>query len=138
MQSTVNNTHVAEERTMNFAGDQTNEEDKYGAVVRGANAYVPPGARSKSNIPAPAAAAAAANANGATNSADVPNVSVTIDAPDGSSTSVNPPSAASPAGAKVRRLLWGLVKLATDVWYRSPPTHYPRSEISSITKGIGL
>ncbi|PSS19953.1 hypothetical protein PHLCEN_2v3126 [Hermanssonia centrifuga] len=51
MAAGTNNTHIAEERVMNFTGDNgTNEEDKYGAVVRGANAYVPPGAR-KGGIP---------------------------------------------------------------------------------------
>ncbi|KAI0342847.1 hypothetical protein BDW22DRAFT_1329878 [Trametopsis cervina] len=43
---TTNNPHIAEERVMNLVGENgTTEEDKYGAVVRGANAYVPPGAR---------------------------------------------------------------------------------------------
>ncbi|KDQ14804.1 hypothetical protein BOTBODRAFT_55014 [Botryobasidium botryosum FD-172 SS1] len=38
------NPHIAEER--NLVDDSgKNEEDKYGAVVRGANAYIPPGAR---------------------------------------------------------------------------------------------
>ncbi|KAA1467500.1 hypothetical protein DENSPDRAFT_856711 [Dentipellis sp. KUC8613] len=44
--ATTNNPHIAEERSMNNTDDNgTNEEDKYGAVVRGTNAYVPPGAR---------------------------------------------------------------------------------------------
>ncbi|THH33185.1 hypothetical protein EUX98_g967 [Antrodiella citrinella] len=97
LQSTVNNVHVAEERVMNFTGtgdNGTNEEEKYGAVVRSVNAYVPPGARGK-NIPAPAAAAAAADAaNGA--KADVLNVSVTINAPDGTAIPTDPSTAASP------------------------------------------
>ncbi|TCD69353.1 hypothetical protein EIP91_007909 [Steccherinum ochraceum] len=96
--STANNSHIAEERVMNFTGDiGTNEEDKYGAVVRGAGAYVPPGARSKSNIPAPAAAAAAAAANANGVKADSPNVSVTVSGPDGSAVPVSTPSATSPA-----------------------------------------
>ncbi|TFY52326.1 hypothetical protein EVG20_g10598 [Dentipellis fragilis] len=44
--ATTNNPHIAEERSMNNTDENgTNEEDKYGAVVRGTNAYVPPGAR---------------------------------------------------------------------------------------------
>nr|GAT60766.1 predicted protein [Mycena chlorophos] len=41
----TSNPHVAEERNQNVDDSGVNEEDKYGAVVRGANAYVPPGAR---------------------------------------------------------------------------------------------
>ncbi|KAG1773434.1 hypothetical protein EDD22DRAFT_857547 [Suillus occidentalis] len=41
----INNPHVAEERNLNVDDSGVNEEDKYGAVVRGQNAYVPPGAR---------------------------------------------------------------------------------------------
>ncbi|KAG8882478.1 hypothetical protein FRB97_008207 [Tulasnella sp. 331] len=54
------NPHLREER--NNAGDDsgTNEEDKYGAVVRSAGAYVPPGARrsecGSSQLPKPVAA----------------------------------------------------------------------------------
>ncbi|KAI3627579.1 PBP1 [Malassezia furfur] len=43
----ADNVHVAEERNQVEAHDR-NEEDKYGAVVRGANAYVPPAARTGS------------------------------------------------------------------------------------------
>ncbi|KAJ7593101.1 hypothetical protein C8J56DRAFT_930391 [Mycena floridula] len=54
--STTNNPHLAEERNQQLVDDSgMNEEDKYGAVVRGTNAYVPPGARkpgSKSDVPA--------------------------------------------------------------------------------------
>lgn len=40
------NPHIQEERGQNAADDSgQNEEDKYGAVVRGPNAYVPPAAR---------------------------------------------------------------------------------------------
>ncbi|XP_006459522.1 hypothetical protein AGABI2DRAFT_201859 [Agaricus bisporus var. bisporus H97] len=38
-----NNPHIREERNIDDSG--ANEEDKYGAVVRGQGAYVPPGAR---------------------------------------------------------------------------------------------
>lgn len=45
------NTHIAEERGQ--ADDSgINEEDKYGAVVRSPNAYVPPALRSKQGLPA--------------------------------------------------------------------------------------
>ncbi|OCH94368.1 hypothetical protein OBBRIDRAFT_722811 [Obba rivulosa] len=80
MGASTNNPHVAEERVQNFVGDAgTNEEDKYGAVVRSANAYVPPGARKTDAAPKPA----------------VPKVS--INAPDGSA--VSAPVAAIPAAA---------------------------------------
>ena len=67
---------------------------RYGAVVRGQNAYVPPGAR-KSGAGPPAADTVAASAKG-----DVPKVSV--NGPDGTSAPAqtqSPPSskAASPA-----------------------------------------
>lgn len=39
------NPHMAEERGAVIDDSGVNEEDKYGAVVRGANAYIPPGAR---------------------------------------------------------------------------------------------
>ncbi|KAI0322616.1 hypothetical protein OF83DRAFT_1093168 [Amylostereum chailletii] len=70
MGSTTNNAHVAEERLMNSTGDSgTNEEDKYGAVVRGTNAYVPPGARKQ--VPS-------------TNGGKLPEVpKVSVNAPDG-------------------------------------------------------
>ncbi|KAF9450887.1 hypothetical protein P691DRAFT_422938 [Macrolepiota fuliginosa MF-IS2] len=41
--ATTNNPHIKEERGIDDSG--ANEEDKYGAVVRGQNAYIPPGAR---------------------------------------------------------------------------------------------
>ncbi|KAI0091301.1 hypothetical protein BDY19DRAFT_935038 [Irpex rosettiformis] len=46
MSGTATNSHIAEERVKDFVGENgTTEEEKYGAVVRSANAYVPPGAR---------------------------------------------------------------------------------------------
>ncbi|OSX58862.1 hypothetical protein POSPLADRAFT_1067357 [Postia placenta MAD-698-R-SB12] len=92
MQSTTNNVHIAEERVQNLAGDSVNEEERYGAVVRGANAYVPPGAR-KTNSASPGQG-----------KQEVPKVAV--NAPDGSAvsadktqtgTSTPPPKATSPA-----------------------------------------
>ncbi|KAG6885670.1 hypothetical protein C0993_011434 [Termitomyces sp. T159_Od127] len=44
-QATTNNPHIAEERNLAVDDSGANEEDKYGAVVRGQNAYIPPGAR---------------------------------------------------------------------------------------------
>ncbi|KAG7089569.1 hypothetical protein E1B28_011239 [Marasmius oreades] len=78
--ATTSNSHVAEER--NQADDSgINEEDKYGAVVRGANAYVPPGARKTGAAPANAP------------KADVPKVSV--NAPDGAAVSSQTDASAS-------------------------------------------
>ncbi|KAI0784608.1 hypothetical protein C8Q75DRAFT_724367 [Abortiporus biennis] len=96
-QSTTVNTHVAEERVMNFAGtdDGTKEEDKYGAVVRGANAYVPPGARRANPI--------AAKDSSASAKPEIPKVSV--NAPDGTSlhsAGPVPTSVTSPNVTKVR------------------------------------
>ncbi|KAJ3876489.1 hypothetical protein F5051DRAFT_411285 [Lentinula edodes] len=74
-----NNPHVAEERNQAHDDSGINEEDKYGAVVRGTNAYVPPGAR-KPGLP---------NAT----KTEIPKVSV--NGPDGatiSSTSQSPAS----------------------------------------------
>ncbi|KAI0250212.1 hypothetical protein BJV78DRAFT_1283349 [Lactifluus subvellereus] len=90
MRGTATNPHVLEERIMNNVEDSgVNEEDKYGAVVRGLNAYIPPGARK--NLPSlgavPTAAAPAAAPSSSTmasaKGSDVPKVS--INAPDGSS-----------------------------------------------------
>ncbi|KAI0078797.1 hypothetical protein K474DRAFT_1706190 [Panus rudis PR-1116 ss-1] len=84
----TNNPHIAEERVMNFAGgESTNEEDKYGAVVRSANAYVPPGAR-KGN------AGGVAPSKDANAKPEIPKLAV--NAPDGSAVSVNA-NTASPA-----------------------------------------
>ncbi|KAI0039657.1 hypothetical protein FA95DRAFT_1684189 [Auriscalpium vulgare] len=84
MGTAANNPHIAEERVMNNLEDnEGNEEDKYGAVVRGNNAYVPPGAR---KLPT-------ASANGT-----VPKVSV--NAPDGTAlpqSETQTPSASSKA-----------------------------------------
>lgn len=64
MSSAANNSHIAEERNIvdsEGAMAQT-EEDKYGAVVRGTNAYVPPGARRAAAAAAAATASASATA----------------------------------------------------------------------------
>ncbi|KDQ59277.1 hypothetical protein JAAARDRAFT_154623 [Jaapia argillacea MUCL 33604] len=83
MGGTTNNVHIAEERKMDHLDDSgTNEEEKYGAVVRGANAYVPPGARKLTP------------STGGTPKPEVPKVS--INAPDGSPVVQPPPSATQP------------------------------------------
>lgn len=80
--ATSNNPHLAEERNQNDDSG-VNEEDKYGAVVRSANAYVPPGARkptsangngsSSAGTPAEPAAAAATGSK-----PDVPKVKINV------------------------------------------------------------
>ncbi|EIM91286.1 uncharacterized protein STEHIDRAFT_48397 [Stereum hirsutum FP-91666 SS1] len=119
--SSSNNPHIAEERQMNNVDDSgINEEDKYGAVVRGTNAYIPPGARrgGLSTGPGPSPSPKPPiNGNG-NGKVEVPKVS--INAPDG--TAVQPPPSASegnskgaspgPAGNKVRSLLSLLIYLA--------------------------
>ncbi|KAI1797138.1 LsmAD domain-containing protein [Ganoderma leucocontextum] len=90
MSSTVNNAHVAEERVMNLTSDGStaNEEDKYGAVVRGANAYVPPGARKTTGNPTTPPA-----------KSELPKVAV--NAPDGSAVSTSTTTASTPTASKV-------------------------------------
>lgn len=66
MSSTTNNIHVAEERGLNDSDAAQTEEDKYGAVARGSNAYVPPPARRA------AAATASASISARINGAAVP------------------------------------------------------------------
>ncbi|KZT20164.1 hypothetical protein NEOLEDRAFT_1141136 [Neolentinus lepideus HHB14362 ss-1] len=89
MGAATNNPHIAEERNLDLPdGAGANEEDKYGAVVRGANAYVPPGARKQGGVGAPAPV-----------KTDVPKVSV--NAPDGTAvqsaqSGATPPKTTSP------------------------------------------
>lgn len=90
MGAATNNPHLAEERGQIVDDSGINEEDKYGAVVRGTNAYVPPGARkSVSNGATP----------GDAPKPDIPKVSV--NGPDGTSvasgTSPVPSKTPSPA-----------------------------------------
>lgn len=83
----TNNPHIAEERNLNVDDSGINEEDKYGAVVRGTNAYVPPGARKSGpagNNAAPPPAAA-----------EIPKVSV--NGPDGTTL---PSQVQSPSSSK--------------------------------------
>ncbi|KAG6813919.1 hypothetical protein H0H92_005768 [Tricholoma furcatifolium] len=113
MGAASSNPHIAEERNVNNLDDSgVNEEDKlslfcntYGAVVRGTNAYIPPGARKQQGTaPQPATKAAPAVA-------DIPKVSV--NGPDGatlpsqtqspsSSKAPSPAPASKPADAAFR------------------------------------
>ncbi|KAL0955014.1 hypothetical protein HGRIS_003935 [Hohenbuehelia grisea] len=93
MGATTSNPHIAEERNQADDDSGANEEDKYSTVVRGQNAYVPPGAR-KSGVTSPAATSAAKT--------EIPQVSV--NGPDGTSipaqdqsTPANSSKAPSPA-----------------------------------------
>ncbi|KAI0649125.1 hypothetical protein C8Q79DRAFT_493325 [Trametes meyenii] len=90
MGTVSNNPHIAEERVMNLNADGStmNEEDKYGAVVRGANAYVPPGARKAGTGPTATTPPA---------KADLPKVAV--NAPDG--TAVPSTTNSTPSASKV-------------------------------------
>ncbi|KAJ7274423.1 hypothetical protein B0H12DRAFT_1228157 [Mycena haematopus] len=88
----TNNPHIAEERNQNVDDSGANEEDKYGAVVRGNNAYVPPGARKTGGDTAPAGIAA---------KADIPKLAV--NGPDGTSVPSQTPSKSpspAPSGSK--------------------------------------
>ncbi|KAJ7227180.1 hypothetical protein GGX14DRAFT_418480 [Mycena pura] len=89
--ATTNNPHIAEERNQNTDDSGANEEDKYGAVVRGANAYVPPAARRPGGTPAEPAGSNAA----VTPKDDVPKVSV--NGPDGASVAPSQTPSKSPS-----------------------------------------
>ncbi|KII90025.1 hypothetical protein PLICRDRAFT_29180 [Plicaturopsis crispa FD-325 SS-3] len=83
--SATNNPHIAEERNMVVDDSGVNEEDKYGAVVRGTNAYVPPGAR-RGGVTSPTE----------TGKSDAPKV--TVNTPDGAAASQ--PSAQTSSSSK--------------------------------------
>ncbi|KAJ7603781.1 hypothetical protein DFH06DRAFT_1256087 [Mycena polygramma] len=87
----TNNPHIAEERNQNVDDSGVNEEDKYGAVVRGNNAYVPPGAR-RTGAMSPVGNAA---------KTDIPKLAV--NGPDGTSVPSQTPSKSpspAPSGSK--------------------------------------
>lgn len=88
----ANNPHIAEERVMNFTGENgVNEEEKYSTVIRSANAYVPPGARRSGN-----GAVTPTSANQP--KADAPKVAV--NGPDGTPVKeAQKPASPAPAGA---------------------------------------
>ncbi|KAF7374915.1 LsmAD domain-containing protein [Mycena sanguinolenta] len=88
----TNNPHIAEERNQNVDDSGANEEDKYGAVVRGKDAYVPPGARKTGGDTAPAGNVA---------KTDIPKLAV--NGPDGTSVPSQTPSKSpspAPSGSK--------------------------------------
>ncbi|KAJ6619738.1 hypothetical protein B0H10DRAFT_2024730 [Mycena sp. CBHHK59/15] len=88
----TSNPHIAEERNQIVDDSGANEEDKYGAVVRGNNAYVPPGARRTGAMSPPAGNAA---------KADIPKLAV--NGPDGTSVPSQSPSKSpspAPSGSK--------------------------------------
>ncbi|KIM56940.1 hypothetical protein SCLCIDRAFT_17102 [Scleroderma citrinum Foug A] len=78
MGATTNNPHMAEERGLTLDDSGVNEEDKYGAVHRGANAYIPPGARKQQQQSAATGAPTTATP---APKAEIPKVSV--NGPDG-------------------------------------------------------
>lgn len=87
----ISNPHIAEERNIIVDDSGMNEEDKYGAVVRGQNAYIPPGARKQQSVPVPSATSPPPKA-------DVPKVSV--NGPDGAPVAAKdatPPVVKSPS-----------------------------------------
>ncbi|KAF6757278.1 hypothetical protein DFP72DRAFT_252604 [Ephemerocybe angulata] len=90
MGTATTNSHIAEERGHEVDDSGVNEEDKYGAVVRNPNAYVPPGARKTVSNGGPPAVAT---------KAEIPKVSV--NGPDGNavapSQSPAPSKSSSPA-----------------------------------------
>ncbi|KAH7930135.1 hypothetical protein BV22DRAFT_1001233 [Leucogyrophana mollusca] len=91
MGGTTNNPHIAEERGQNIDDSGVNEEDKYGAVVRGTNAYVPPGARKQNST------------GGVASPPPKPEVpKVSINGPDGTPVAAkepSPPSVKAPSPA---------------------------------------
>jgi len=98
--SATNNPHIAEERNLNVDDSGVNEEDKYGAVVRGTNAYVPPGAR-KAGAPLPPVNNVASTTTLTT--AEIPKVS--INGPDGTtlpSQTQSPSSSKAPSPAPTK------------------------------------
>ncbi|KAF9048692.1 hypothetical protein BJ165DRAFT_1343003 [Panaeolus papilionaceus] len=100
--ATTNNPHIAEERGHVVDDSGVNEEDRFGAVVRGQNAYIPPGARKAAGGAPPATSQPAPTSDSAAPKAEIPKVSV--NGPDGTTVAAHaqsPPSskAASPTPA---------------------------------------
>ncbi|KAF8626975.1 hypothetical protein AX15_004568 [Amanita polypyramis BW_CC] len=87
--STSTNSHVLEERGIIVEENESNEEEKYGAVVRGSNAYIPPPARKQ-------AAMASAPINNVSK-AETPKIAV--NGPDGAQISTPPSKTSTPAPA---------------------------------------
>ncbi|KAF8972204.1 hypothetical protein BDZ97DRAFT_1913428 [Flammula alnicola] len=93
----TSNPHIAEERGLSVDDSGVNEEDKYGAVVRGQNAYVPPGAR-KSGAPFPPSQSAASAVSGKATDAPTQDTPSNVDAIP--KVSVNGPDGATAAAAQ--------------------------------------
>ncbi|KAI5122298.1 hypothetical protein M0805_002375 [Coniferiporia weirii] len=94
----TNNPHIAEERGLAVDDSGVNEEDKYGAVVRGANAYVPPGARRQnpSGMASPPATSGEIGKD-KQDKLDAPVPKVSVNTPDGTEKPL-PRATPSPAG----------------------------------------
>ncbi|CAE6461619.1 unnamed protein product [Rhizoctonia solani] len=104
MAAASNNPHIAEERgAVDDSG--LNEEDKYSSVIRGQNAYIPPGARR-----------AATTANGA---------STPIKSPD---TKSPPPATATPVSANNA----GPAPASTTPAAATPPAEGPKPEVPKV------
>ncbi|KAF9003941.1 hypothetical protein BDQ17DRAFT_1241822 [Cyathus striatus] len=95
LSGTTSNPHIAEERGLAVDDSGANEEDKYGAVVRGQNAYIPPAAR-KSAVAG--ALSPPSTTSKPPSTTEIPKVSV--NGPDGTAVQAASPGsskAASPA-----------------------------------------
>ncbi|CUA73378.1 putative protein C21B10,03c [Schizosaccharomyces pombe 972h-] [Rhizoctonia solani] len=104
MAASTNNPHIAEERgAIDDSG--MNEEDKYSSVIRGQNAYIPPGARR------------AAAANGA---------STPLKSPDTKS----PPPIPVPVPANANNT--GPVPASTTPAAATPPAEAPKPEVPKV------
>jgi len=125
----TNNPHIAEERNLNVDDSGVNEEDKYGAVIRGTGAYVPPGAR-KTPVSPPA------DANG---KAEIPKVA--INAPDGA-TIVEQDGSSTPVSTSANKVsavqsCWWSFAYAHGQSSNLPPMLSRLSVTSSRTKSRG-
>jgi len=83
------NLHVLEERGHIVEDADSNEEEKYGAVVRGSNAYIPPAARKQ----------AAMGSTTAINAPKAEAPKIAVNGPDGAQISTPPSKTSTPAPA---------------------------------------
>jgi hypothetical protein len=103
--TTTNNPHILEERGHIIDDGDSNEEEKYGAVVRGSNAYIPPPARRQ-------AVMASASANNALKP-ETPKISV--NGPDGTQVQSKPSTPApAPAAASTSSTATGQASTPTN------------------------
>ncbi|KAJ1307645.1 hypothetical protein OPQ81_001739 [Rhizoctonia solani] len=108
MAASTNNPHIAEERgAIDDSG--MNEEDKYSSVIRGQNAYIPPGARR-----------AAAGANGA---------STPVKTPDARSP---PPAASAPTPAPANASNPTPAPASTTAAAATPSAEAPKPEVPKV------